>query len=374
MSDFEIIARDTATRARSGRLTLGHGAVDTPAFMPVGTNATVKAVALPDLAASGVRLILSNAYHLYLRPGLEVIERAGGLHRFMAWDHNLLTDSGGFQVFSLAPFRKLADDGVVFRSHIDGSRHSLTPADIIRIQTVLGSDIMMPLDVCSAFGASRREAEAAMQRTTLWAHAIREAWDREGRRNKLFGIVQGNFFPDLRAESAADLAALDLPGYAIGGLSVGENPELFLDTLKATAPLLPERKPRYVMGIGTPWHLIQAVGEGIDLFDCVFPTRTARNAQVFTGAGPINLRNERFKLDMSPLDPDCACPVCGAHTRAYLRHLFKCGEILAAMLATRHNLFFLESLMKKLRAAIAAGRFAAVAAAFLETYQPRSPL
>jgi queuine tRNA-ribosyltransferase len=371
LPEFTITAKDTETRARAGRLTLAHGEVETPAFMPVGTNATVKAVELSALEAMGVRLILCNAYHLYLRPGLKVIERAGGLHRFMAWNHGLLTDSGGFQVFSLAPFRTITDEGVVFRSHIDGSRHALTPADIIRAQTVLGSDILMPLDVCSAFGASRREAETAVARTTLWARESRIAWEETGKKNLLFGIVQGNFFPDLRAASADALAGLDLPGYALGGLSVGEEPELFLEILARTASLLPEAKPRYVMGIGTPWHLIKAVGEGIDLFDCVFPTRTARNAQVFTRSGPINLRNEKYTYDASPPDPDCRCPTCVSFSRAYLRHLFKCREILAAILATKHNLYFLETLMRELRAAIAGGVFAATAAAFLERYRTK---
>ncbi len=350
---------------------LAHGEVETPAFMPVGTNATVKAVELPSLEGMGVRLILCNAYHLYLRPGLEVIERAGGLHRFMNWPYGILTDSGGFQIFSLAPFRTISDEGVVFRSHIDGSRHVLSPADIIRVQTALDSDIMMPLDVCSAFGASRQEAASAVTRTTLWARQSKDAWESTGRRNLLFGIVQGNFFPDLRAQSADALVGLDFPGYAVGGLSVGEAPDLFLEMLGCTAPLLPEHKPRYVMGIGTPWHLIRAVGEGIDLFDCVFPTRTARNAQVFTRSGPINLRNEKYKLDTSPLDPDCACPTCASFTRAYLRHLFKCGEILAAVLATKHNLFFLETLMRELRRSITKGVFSTTAAAFLDRYKTK---
>ncbi len=368
VSEFTITARDSGTQARAGRLETARGSVATPAFMPVGTNATVKAVEPAGLEALGFRLILCNAYHLYLRPGIDVIEKAGGLHRFMAWEHSILTDSGGFQVFSLAPFRTVTDAGVVFRSHIDGSRHDLSPEDVIRIQTVLGSDIMMPLDVCSAFGASREEAALAVERTTLWARRSRDAWEKTGRKQLLFGIVQGNFFPDLREASARELTALDLPGYALGGLSVGEAPDLFLETLSRAAPLLPQGKPRYVMGIGTPWHLIRAVGEGIDLFDCVFPTRTARNARVFTRSGPINLRNEKFKYDASPPDPGCGCPTCASFTRSYLRHLFKCGEILAAMLATRHNLFFLETLMRDLRAAIATGSFSAMAQGFLERY------
>jgi queuine tRNA-ribosyltransferase len=369
LSEFTILAKDAETRARAGRLALPHGEVETPAFMPVGTNATVKAVELDTLRDIGVGLILCNAYHLYLRPGVEVIRRAGGLHRFMAWDRNILTDSGGFQIFSLAPFRKLADEGVAFRSHIDGSAHKLTPADVVGIQVGLGSDVLMPLDVCTAFGAPRREAESAVRRTTLWAEASRKAWRTLTPPGLLFGIVQGNFFADLRRVSAESLVELDLSGYAVGGLSVGEEDGLFEETLVLSAGLLPEAKPRYVMGIGTPWHLLKAVGEGIDLFDCVFPTRTARNALAFTRDGTINLRNEKFKLDDRPLDPECGCPTCRRYSRAYLRHLFKCGEILAAMLATRHNLFFLDRLMRDVRAAIAAGRFAARARDFLDRYR-----
>jgi len=372
--EFTILARDTDTRARTGRLALPHGEVETPAFMPVGTNATVKAVDPGALKEIGFSLILCNAYHLYLRPGIEVIARCGGLHRFMGWDRNILTDSGGFQIFSLASFRKLSDEGVTFRSHIDGSTHSLTPADVVSVQAALGSDVLMPLDVCTAFGASRLEAADAVRRTTLWADASLKAWRERagaGFPGLLFGIVQGNFFADLRRESADALVSLDLPGYAIGGLSVGEEDGRFEEMLVVSAGLLPESKPRYVMGIGTPWHLLTAVGEGVDLFDCVFPTRTARNALAFTRAGTVNLRNEKHRLDDAPLDAECGCPSCRRFSRAYLRHLFKCGEILAAMLVTVHNLWFLDRLMRDARAAIAGGRFAALARDFLARYDSK---
>lgn len=368
---FTITAQDQTTQARAGVLGLGHGEVATPAFMPVGTNATVKAQEPAALEAMGIRLILSNAYHLYLRPGIEVIEKAGGLHRFMAWNHNILTDSGGFQIFSLARFRTTDDAGVTFRSHIDGSRHTLSPSDIIRIQTALGSDVMMPLDVCTAYGVGRGDAETAADRTTLWAKASKKAWEDTGKNNLLFGIVQGNFFHDLRKRSAEELVALDFPGYAIGGLSVGEQYGLYGEFLRHTAALLPAAKPRYVMGIGTPEHLLDAVVAGIDLFDCVFPTRTARNALLFTAEGPINIRNEKYRMDFSPPDPACACATCRTHTRAYLRHLYKTKEILASIVATRHNLFFLENLMDQIRRAIADKDFAGFRKRFLSSYAPR---
>jgi queuine tRNA-ribosyltransferase len=368
MNIFTITARDKTTSARNGLLALAHGVVVTPAFMPVGTNATVKAVELDTLEDMGINLILSNAYHLFLRPGIEVIEHSGGLHRFMAWNHNILTDSGGFQVFSLAGFRKMDDEGVSFRSHIDGALHRLSPEDVVRLQVKLGSDIMMPLDVCTAFGASRAEAETAIVRTGHWASLSKKCRQETDSQGLLFGIVQGNFFSDLRTRSAAQLAELDLPGYAIGGLSVGENYRLFEEYLSFTAPLLPPEKPRYVMGIGTPPHIIRAVGEGIDLFDCVFPTRTARNALVFTEEGTINLRNEKFKFDTMPLDPACYCRTCKKYSKSYIRHLYKTKEILAAIIVTRHNLFFLQSLMEKLRTAILLGEYESVARAYLQRY------
>lgn len=371
---FALSLTDAASGARLGSLALGHGTVSTPCFMPVGTNATVKAMRTADLESIGVNLILGNAYHLYLRPGAEVIDGAGGLHAFMGWPHNILTDSGGYQVFSLAPFRTVEEQGVAFRSHIDGSSHRLAPEDVVAFECLLGSDVLMPLDVCTAPGITRAEAEEALRLTARWLERSRAAW-LEGRRSReraargdLFGIMQGNFFKDLRSESAARTIECDLPGYAIGGLSVGEEFAVFQDLLHHSAALLPADKPRYLMGIGTPAYILEAVGAGIDMFDCVFPTRTARNAQVFTADGPLSLRNEKYRLDFRPIDEECRCPTCEVHSRAYLRHLFKAREIQAAVLATMHNLAFLQSLIHGIRSAIARGVFSTFKRDFLDRY------
>ena len=368
---FTVTGRDQETAARTGILALPHGDVETPAFMPVGTSATVKAVRLDALERMGIGLLLSNAYHLYLRPGMEVIAHAGGLHKFMGWEHNILTDSGGFQVFSLAPFRKIEEEGVYFRSHIDGAYHRLSPERVVEIQSVLGSDIMMQLDVCTPPGISYDKALEAVELTTRWA-----ARSLEMRRRLppeygglLFGIVQGNFYRELREKSAADLVALGFPGYAIGGLSVGESPEIFAEYLAFTSCLLPPDKVRYLMGIGTPEYILEAVKNGIDIFDCVFPTRVARNALVFTHRGTLSLRLERNKLDNSPVDKNCGCYTCCHYSRAYLRHLFKAKEILAAMLATEHNLWFIRQLMMRTREAIRRGEFKAWKQSFLEEYR-----
>jgi queuine tRNA-ribosyltransferase len=371
---FALSLTDAASGARLGSLALGHGTVSTPCFMPVGTNATVKAMRTADLETIGVNLILGNAYHLYLRPGAEVIDGAGGLHAFMGWPHNILTDSGGYQVFSLAAFRTVEEQGVAFRSHIDGSSHRLSPEDVVAFECLLGSDVLMPLDVCTAPGITRAEAEQALRLTARWLERSRAAW-LEGRgsrerasRGELFGIMQGNFFKDLRSESAARTIECDLPGYAIGGLSVGEEFAVFQDLLHHSAALLPVDKPRYLMGIGTPAYILEAVEAGIDMFDCVFPTRTARNAQVFTADGPLALRNEKYRLDFRPIDEECRCPTCEVHTRAYLRHLFKAREIQAAVLATMHNLAFLQSLIHSIRSAIGRGAFSAFKREFLDRY------
>ncbi len=370
MFSFTIEHTDASSRARIATLALAHGEIVTPAFMPVGTNATVKALELTELKSMDIGLILANAYHLYLRPGLEVIKQAGGLHRFMAWDHNILTDSGGFQLFSLAPFCKVEEQGVYFRSHVDGSAHRLSPEQVVEIQCGLGSDILMPLDVCTGAQIPEEQALRAVVATTSWARRSKLRMDELGARigGSLFGIMQGNFFKHLRRQSAQELLELDFDGYAVGGLSVGEEPAVFTEYLAYCAGLLPPEKPRYLMGIGTPEYILEAIEQGIDLFDCVFPTRTARNALIFTRSGTLNLRNERFRTDFSPPDPDCGCATCRNYSRAYLRHLFKCREILACVLATRHNLRFIRDLVVSSRHAIRENRFSVFKTEFLSRY------
>jgi queuine tRNA-ribosyltransferase len=370
MLSFTIEHSDTSSGARTARLGLAHGEIITPAFMPVGTNATVKALELTELEGMDIGLILANAYHLYLRPGLEVIRQAGGLHGFMAWNHNILTDSGGFQLFSLAPFCKVEEQGVYFRSHVDGSAHRLSPEQVVEIQCGLGSDILMPLDVCTGVQISQAKALQAVTVTTAWARRSKLRLNELGARvsGSLFGIIQGNFFKDLRKQSAHELLELDFEGYAVGGLSVGEEPAVFTEYLAYCAGLLPADKPRYIMGIGTPEYILEAIERGIDLFDCVFPTRTARNALIFTRGGRLNLRNERFRTDFSPPDPDCGCATCRNYSRAYLRHLFKCGEILACILATRHNLQVIRDLIVSSRTAIRENRFSVFKTEFLRRY------
>ncbi|MGO9309915.1 MAG: tRNA guanosine(34) transglycosylase Tgt [Spirochaetia bacterium] len=370
MTPFQVNQRDPCSGARTGSLALGHGTVTTPCFMPVGTNASVKAIRNDELESLGVNLVLSNTYHLYLRPGREVISAGRGLHAFMGWPHNILTDSGGYQIFSLSSFRTVEDEGVAFRSHIDGSSHRLTPRDVIDIQGDLGSDVLMPLDECTAPGIGPGEAEQAVRRTTAWLRGSAEHW--KGRREAipglLFGIMQGNFYRELRQRSAQEIAALDLPGYAIGGLSVGEDFAQFSEFLHLSAGLLPEGKPRYLMGVGTPAYILEAVEAGIDLFDCVYPTRTARNAQVLTRDGPLSLRNEKFRQDTRPIDAECTCYTCGRHTRSYLRHLFKAHEIQAAVLATCHNLAFTQKLVADIHDAVAKGVFPGFKRTFLSRY------
>ena len=371
---FTVQHRDTNTSARTGLLSLNHGAVETPVFMPVGTNATVKAISNEGLEQLGVNLILGNTYHLFLRPGMEIIEKCGGLHRFMSWPHNILTDSGGFQIFSLASFRKIEEGGVVFRSHLDGSRFRLAPEDAVDIQQTLGSDILMPLDVCTPPQVDERQAAEAMELTTRWARRSREQWEKRAGEGsgQLFGIIQGNFFAPLRRRSAEQLLELQFPGYAIGGLSVGESFSVFQEYLAISASLIPESYPRYLMGVGTPEYILEAVQRGIDMFDCVFPTRTARNAQAFTSRGPLSLKTEAVKMDTLPIDPDCGCHVCRRYSRAYLRHLFKTKEILAAMLTTQHNLAFLHNLVKAIRGSIREGQFQRFKQQTLERYGQRA--
>jgi len=358
---FSINKTDSTCQARTGVLHLPHGDTRTPVFMPVGTNGAVKAVAPESLKEIGFDLILSNTYHLYLRPGEEVIEKSGGLHRFMNWDKNILTDSGGFQVFSLSALRKITEEGALFQSHVDGSKHFISPEKAVEIQRLLGSDILMQLDYCSHWGASRKEAEKALDITSKWLERSVTAWEAAvsgGSYNgSLFSIVQGNFFPDLRKRSAEICASSVTPGIAIGGLSVGEPEELFYETLAATSALLPAEKPRYVMGIGTPQYILNAIEHGIDMFDCVLLTREARNGRVYTHNGPFALKKSENRLDFSPIDNECGCKVCKEYTRAYLRHLFKTKEILCSMLASYHNLYFINNLVSNARKAIEEGRF-----------------
>lgn len=353
---FELKCTDP-TGARLGMLTTPHGVAETPAFMPVGTHGTVKSLSPEELTGSGSQMILGNTYHLYLRPGHEVIEELGGLHRFMGWDGPILTDSGGFQVFSLAALRKISDDGVEFRSHLDGSLHLLTPEKAIEIQRALGSDISMVLDECAPATATRDEVATAMTRTTLWAERCRRVFAIEPDGRALFGIVQGGLFDDLRREHAGQIMGLGFDGYAVGGVSVGEQPEEIHRIGRFVAPLLPERAPRYMMGLGTPGDLVELIGAGFDMFDCVMPTRNARNGTLFTWNGPLHIRNEAFTRDPRPLDEDCRCYACSRFSRAYLRHLFMSKEILGHRLNTIHNVSFYQSLMAQARASIAIGRF-----------------
>lgn len=360
---FELMATDGA--ARRGVLSTPHGPIATPCFAPVGTQATVKTLTPHELEALDVHLILSNTYHLYLRPGAETIARLGGLHRFMGWERPILTDSGGFQIFSLSHLRRVDADGVTFRSHIDGSEHRFTPERAVAVQELLGADIIMCLDECPD-PLDRRYNEEALQRTHAWAERCRAAQSRPDQ--ALFGIVQGGVFPDLRAQSAQFLRGLDFPGYAIGGLSVGETKEQMYAMLDVVTPLLPADRPRYLMGVGTPEDILEAVARGVDLFDCVLPTRVARNGGLLTRQGRLNLRNARYAEDPDPVEAGCTCYTCQHFSRAYLRHLFKAGEVLALRLATVHNLHFMLRMMEDVRAHIQAGTFLTFKQTFLAEY------
>ncbi len=375
MQIFTVLDSDSDTQARRGVISLPHGEVETPVFMPVGTAGTVKGMDPETLHEMGYRLILGNTYHLYLRPGMEVMRSLGGLHRFSTWQHNILTDSGGFQVFSLAPFRKISPDGVTFRSHIDGSSHLLTPETVVDIQVDLGSDIQMVLDVCTGAEATRAEAEDALQTTAQWARRARDRWrnrrDSDGYQGLLFPIVQGNFYPDLRRISAEETRDLDLPGIAIGGLSVGETFTVFQDILAATVEHLPRHLPRYVMGIGTPEYILAAIQHGVDMFDCVFPTRAGRTGTLFTTRGRINLKNARFSHSDDPPDPVLDSFGGRSYSLGYLRHLVQSREILGSILATRHNLRFLKWLVDESKRAISENRFSAFKKEILEVYPPR---
>ncbi|SCM80189.1 tRNA-guanine transglycosylase [uncultured Sporomusa sp.] len=352
---YELIKRCSKTGARAGRIHTPHGVFDTPIFMPVGTQATVKAMSPDELKAMGAGIILSNTYHLYLRPGHDLVAEAGGLHKFMQWDRAILTDSGGFQVFSLGPLRKITEDGVTFRSHIDGSKHFLSPEKATEVQMALGADIIMAFDECVPYPAEHEYARQSTERTTRWAERCRKAHTRKDQ--ALFGIVQGGMYKDLRTMSARDLVSLDFPGYAIGGLSVGEPKPLMYEMLEHTVPLLPQNKPRYLMGVGTPDCLLEGVMYGIDMFDCVFPTRVARNGTVMTNRGRLVVKNAEFARDFRPIDPDCNCYTCRNFSRAYIRHLLKTEEIFGLRLTTTHNLHFLVNFMKEMRQSILDERF-----------------
>ena len=360
--------------ARTGTLTLPHAVVQTPVFMPVGTQATVKAMTPGELREIGFGLILGNTYHLHLRPGEKLIAQAGGLHQFQGWSGALLTDSGGFQVFSLTGLRRIGTNGVQFQSHIDGSRHEFTAESVMQIQRDLGADIIMAFDECAPYPSTYEYAREAMLRTHRWAERCMESYESNGRLatggwpQALFGIVQGGVYPDLREESAKTLVGMNFPGYAIGGLAVGEPADERNQTIERTAAMLPVDRPRYLMGVGTPIDILDAVQRGIDMFDCVLPTRNARNSQVFTSRGVLNLLNAKFSEDFGPIDAACDCVVCKTHTRAYARHLFKSNEILGARIATYHNLYFYNRLMVSIREAIAAGRFLEFKSEFVVKY------
>jgi queuine tRNA-ribosyltransferase len=357
---FEIQAQCPVTKARAGLLHTAHGIIETPVFMPVGTQATVKGITQRDLATDlDARIILANTYHLFLRPGHELIRTLGGLHKFMSWDRAILTDSGGFQVFSLDSLRKVTEDGVLFRSHLNGDAHMFTPESTVDVQLAFGSDILMVLDECLPYPTSHEVSRASMHRTIRWARAGFEHFRRRADldRHACFPIVQGSMYPDLRQECAARLVELDAPGYAIGGLSVGEPRALSLEMVEVTTPLLPVQKPRYVMGVGMPAELPEYVARGVDMMDCVLPSRNARNGYLFTSEGKVVIKQTRYKDDPLPVDPQCSCYTCATYSRAYLRHLFQAGEILYSTLATLHNVKRYLDIMRHIRQAILLGRF-----------------
>lgn len=370
---YELIKKDKRTGARRGRIHTPHGSIETPVFMPVGTAATVKAMRPEEVKSMGAEIILSNTYHLYLRPGHKIVEEAGGLHKFMNWDRAILTDSGGFQVFSLGALRKITEEGVRFSSHIDGSKHMLTPEYSIEIQNSLGADIIMAFDECAPYPADRSYVKASLERTTRWLKRCKD-FHKNVEKQSLFGIMQGGMYKDLRRLSAEQIVELDLPGYAIGGLSVGEPREIMYEVLDDAVDLLPNEKPRYVMGVGTPDHLFEGVQRGVDMFDCVLPTRLARNGAALTSTGRISIKNNKYERDFTPLDHECDCYTCRNYSRAYLRHLYKSNEILSSMLLSEHNLHFLVNTMSKIRKAIEEDRFLEYKKEFYSKYEDYSTL
>ena len=369
---FQITHSDPHSQARAGVIKTAHSEIETPVFMPVGTRGTVKALTQEMLEDLDARIILGNTYHLLLRPGHELIAELGGLHQFISWPRSILTDSGGFQVFSLGELRKIKEEGVEFRSHLDGSKQFISPEISMQIQHALGSDIVMAFDECTPYPATHDEAKKSLELTARWAKRSRVEFDRlkkEAHAASLFGIIQGSIYPDLRQQSLAQLLEVGFEGYAIGGLSVGEEKQMMYDTTELIAPFLPADKPRYLMGVGTPEDLVESVARGVDMFDCVMPTRNARNGQVFTAWGKLNVRNARYAKDTQPLDAECHCAVCQRYSRAYIRHLYLNDEILASILCSYHNLAFYLDTMRQIRQAIALGEFPVFRAGFLSKYK-----
>jgi queuine tRNA-ribosyltransferase len=368
VNTFRLIKKKQTGRERAGELVTPHGTVPTPVFLPVASRGSVKTLTPEELKSIGIQMILSNTYHLYLQPGIDVVTRMGGLHKFMGWDRPVLTDSGGYQVFSLAALRRIDDEGVTFRSHIDGSEHRFTPELAVQYQEALGADIMMVLDECPPHNADRTQIEAATERTHRWAERCLKAKRRSDR--SLYAIVQGGHFEDLRRKSAEYLSAMDFPGYAIGGLSLGEPKETTLKILDVTVPCLPENKPRYLMGVGSPEDIVEGVARGIDIFDCALPTRVARNGALFTPEGRINIRNAAYKQMTGPVDPECDCYTCRTFSAAYLHHLFNARELLVYRLTTIHNLAFISRMMQQIRQTILEGSFEGFRKTFTATYRP----
>ena len=379
MIEFEVIAVDSETKARAGVIKTPHGDIPTPVFMPVGTQGTVKTMPWRDLIDFGVRIILSNTYHLYLRPGHELIARLGGLHKFIGWKRAILTDSGGFQVFSMAELTKISDEGVRFQSIYDGGYHFFTPEKAVEVQFALRPDIMMSFDQCTSYPINFDDAKKAVERTSRWAKRGYEHWRRLIDNDKnpetapsLFGIIQGSVYPELRKMSAEDILAIDFDGYAIGGLSVGEPKHEMFEMVSILEPMMPEDKPRYLMGVGKPEDIIQAVAMGMDMFDCVIPTRNARNGSVYTWAGKMSLKASYYMDDPRPIDPNCQCYTCRNYSRAYIRHLFSAGELLAPYLATHHSLYFFSEFMREIRQAIIENRFGEFMKDFLTSFDPEA--
>lgn len=367
---FELIKKDKDTQARSGKITTAHGEVDTPDFMPVGTAGTIKTLTPDEVKSAGIQIVLSNAYHLFLRPGAEIIQQAGGLHSFMNWNGPILTDSGGFQVFSLAQLCKIKDDGVEFQSHIDGSRFFFTPESIVEFQQTLGSDIMMVLDECIPYPAQHDYVKHSLKLTTDWARRSKKGLNLKplAEYQQLFGIVQGGMYLDLRKEAAEQLVEIGFDGYALGGLSVGEPRELMYEIVESTIPMLPKEKPHYLMGVGTVTDIFESVERGVDIFDCVVPTRNGRNGVAFTAAGKMQIRNARYKNENTPIDEECACSCCREYTRSYIHYLFKADEILGLRLLSLHNITFYAKLMQNIRQAIIKNRFLEFKKEFLRNY------